>query len=229
MSNTIDSSALDDSLLDIVSLNARFSAAPAEDVMAWAEQTFGADLVVLVAMTTDVVLVDLASRRAPSAGIVFLDTGHHFPETLAFLDTVRHRYTNTRISVHGSGLAPAEMWKTDPDGCCHLRKVVPMENALAGHRAWVSGMRRADSLVRADVPVVQRDKRGLIKLNPLATWTDELLATFVAMHDVPQHPLLAEGYTSIGCAPCTQKVAHGQHPREGRWAGVNKTECGLHV
>ena len=104
-----------------------------------------------------------------------------------------------------------------------------MENALAGHAGWVSGMRRVDSLVRVDVPIVQRDKRGLVKVNPLATWTDDDLATYVALHEVPQHPLLDEGYTSIGCAPCTRKVAPGEHPRAGRWSGQGKTECGLHV
>ena len=229
MSAPIDSPTIDHARFDVASLNDRFADAPAENVMAWAEQTFGADLVVLVAMTTDVVLVDLVSRHAPSAQVVFLDTGHHFPETLTFVETVRQRYKNTLISVQGSGLAPAEMWITDPNTCCHLRKVVPMEDALAGRDAWVSGMRRVDSLLRADVAVVQRDKRGLLKLNPLAHWSDDDLAKFVERNQVPQHPLLAEGYTSIGCGPCTRKIAPGEHSRDGRWTGHDKTECGLHL
>jgi phosphoadenosine phosphosulfate reductase len=224
-----NTSANADSTLDVAALAEQFSTKPAEVVMAWAEQRFGTDLVVLVAMTSDVVLVDLVSRHAPSAQVVFLDTGHHFPETLAFVEAVRRHYASTRISVQGAGLAPADMWQTDPDGCCQLRKVVPMENALAGRRAWVSGMRRVDSPMRADVQVVQRDKRGLIKLNPLAHWSDDDLATFAALHQVPEHPLIAEGYTSIGCGPCTRKTAPGEHAREGRWAGSSKVECGLHI
>ena len=215
--------------IDVAGLDARFAVSPAEDVFAWAEQMFGTDLVVLAAMTSDVVLVDLVARRAPSAEVVFLDTGQHFPETLAFLDTVRDRYADVRMSVQGAGLEKNDMWSTDPNGCCHLRKVVPMENALAGHPAWVSGMRRVDAITRTEVPIVQRDKRGLVKINPLATWTDEDLDTYVMLHEVPQHPLLSQGYVSIGCAPCTRKLEPGQHPREARWSGQGKVECGLHV
>ena len=225
---TITHDALD-SAIDVAALDVRFAASPAEDVFAWAEQAFGRDLVVLTAMTSDVVLVDLVARRAPSAEVVFLDTGQHFPETLAFLDLIRERYADVRISVEGAGLEKNDMWSTDPNGCCHLRKVVPMENALAGHAGWVSGMRRVDAITRTEVPVVQRDKRGLVKINPLATWTDDDLATYVTLHEVPQHPLLAQGYVSIGCAPCTRKLEPGQHPREARWAGQGKVECGLHV
>ena len=215
--------------IDVAGIDARFAVSPAEDVFAWAEETFGSDLVVLAAMTSDVVLVDLVSRRAPSAEVVFLDTGQHFPETLAFLDTVRERYSDVRITVQGAGLEKNDMWSIDPNGCCHLRKVVPMENALAGHPAWVSGMRRIDAITRTEVPIVQFDKRGLVKINPLATWTDDDLDTYVALHEVPQHPLLSQGYVSIGCAPCTRKLEPGQHPREARWAGQGKVECGLHV
>jgi phosphoadenosine phosphosulfate reductase len=215
--------------LDVDALAERFATAPAEDVVAWAGDAFGSDLVVLTAMTTDVVLVDLVARRAPQAEVVFLDTAHHFPETLAFLAMVRERYPHVRITVEGPDLPAADMWQTDPDQCCHLRKVIPMERALAGRPGWVSGMRRVDAVTRTELPVVQRDRRGLVKVNPLANWTDDDLATFVALHDVPQHPLLAEGYLSIGCAPCTRKVAPGEHPRAGRWAGQGKTECGLHL
>ena len=110
-----------------------------------------------------------------------------------------------------------------------MRKVLPLERALAGRRAWVTGMRRVDADTRVEIPVVQRDKRGLVKINPIASWTDDDVAAYAAEHDVALNPLLQQGYPSIGCAPCTRQVAPGEHGRAGRWAGQGKTECGLHV
>jgi phosphoadenosine phosphosulfate reductase len=118
---------------------------------------------------------------------------------------------------------------SDPNACCNARKVLPLERALAGRKAWVTGMRRVDADTRVEIPVVQRDKRGLVKINPIASWTDEDIASYAADHDVPLNPLLQQGYPSIGCAPCTRQVAPGEHGRAGRWAGKGKTECGLHV
>ena len=216
--------------MDTATLATQFEDATAEEIVAWAAATFGDGLVTLCAMTSDAVLVDLIARHAPGTEVVFLDTGHHFAETLETHVRIRERYADrVQFAVATSGLAPAEQWQSHPDGCCHVRKVEPMEAALVGRRAWITGMRRADSPVRAETPVVQTDKRGLVKINPIAKWSDASLAAYLAIHDVPQHPLLDQGYPSIGCQPCTRRVADGEDLRAGRWAGSGKTECGLHV
>jgi phosphoadenosine phosphosulfate reductase len=216
--------------LDVDALNARFETESAEDIVTWAFETFGSDLTTLCAMTSDTALVDLVARRAKGSEVVFLETGHHFPETLAHVEAVKQKYgERVSFTTATAGLPAAEMWMTQPDQCCHLRKVVPMENALEHKRAWISGVRRADSSVRAETPVIQIDKRGKVKINPIATWSDEDLQLHLTMHEVPLHPLLTQGYPSIGCAPCTRRIEIGEDPRSGRWSGQAKTECGLHV
>lgn len=215
---------------ELAALNTRFENAPAEHIVAWADETFGNRLVTLCAMTSDTALVDLLARVAPGASVVFLETGHHFAQTHEQVSTVTERYAD-RISftTATAGLAPGVLWQSDPTACCNARKVAPMEAALAGHAAWITGVRRADSPVRALTPIVEIDRRGMVKINPIATWTDADLETYLAMHDVPRHPLLDAGYPSIGCEPCTRRVAPGEDIRAGRWSGTGKTECGLHV
>jgi phosphoadenosine phosphosulfate reductase len=211
-------------------LNARFEMASAEDIVRWAHETFGNDLTTLCAMTSDTVLVDLVARRAAGSEVVFLETGHHFLETLVHVEEVKRKYADrVSFTTATAGLPPADMWQTAADQCCNLRKVVPMEDALAKKRAWISGVRRADSSVRANTPVIEIDKRGKVKVNPIATWSDEELQLHLSLHEVPLHPLLTQGYPSIGCAPCTRRVAEGEDARSGRWSGQAKTECGLHV
>jgi phosphoadenosine phosphosulfate reductase len=122
-----------------------------------------------------------------------------------------------------------DRWKIDTDGCCAARKVAPLEEALAGRDAWMSGLRRADDPSRAETPIVSRDRRGLVKVNPLATWSDADVDAYVAEHDVVTNPLLQRGYPSIGCWPCTRPVGPGEDARAGRWSGSTKTECGLHL
>ena len=212
---------------DVSALAARFEGADAETIVSWAADTFGAGLCAASSMA-DTALVDLVARIAPSTEVVFLDTQYHFAETLATLDAVRARYP-IPVRVMTPSVEPDERWRHDTDGCCHVRKVEPLERALAGRTAWLTGVRRADSNVRADIPVVQRDRRGLVKVNPLATWSDAQLDAYFAAHQVPTHPLLAQGYPSIGCWPCTRKPEAGESARAGRWAGQDKTECGLHL
>ncbi len=215
---------------DLAELAERFEHAPPGQLLAWAGDTFGDDLVVAAAMTLDVVLVDLAAKAIPNVQVVFLETGAHFPETLATTAEVERRYPiRLRTMRPEPGDLIAEQWKTAPDQCCHNRKVLPLEAALAGRKAWVTGMRRVDADSRTAIPVVQRDKRGLVKINPIASWTDEDVASYAGDHDVPLNPLLQQGYPSIGCAPCTRRIAPGEDPRAGRWSGHDKTECGLHV
>jgi phosphoadenosine phosphosulfate reductase len=195
----------------------------------WLADTFPLErLMVASAMTSDVVLVDVASRVAPGIEVVFLDTGYHFAETLDTVRKVGERYP-IKLTVTAADAIGDERYLTDVDGCCNQRKVVPLENALAGRLGWISGVRRTDSPVRADTPFVHRDRRGIVKLNPLAAWTDDDLMTYASMHEVPLNPLLDQGYPSIGCVPCTRRPSDGEDGRAGRWSGKGKTECGLHL
>ena len=195
----------------------------------WLVDTFPLDrLMVASAMTSDVVLVDVASRVAPGIEVVFLDTGYHFTETLDTVRAVQSRYP-IKLTITPADPIGDERYLTDVDGCCNQRKVVPLENALAGRLGWISGVRRTDSSVRADTPFVHRDRRGIVKLNPLAAWTDDDLLAYASIHEVPLNPLLDQGYPSIGCTPCTRRPVDGEDARAGRWSGKGKTECGLHL
>jgi phosphoadenosine phosphosulfate reductase len=215
---------------DLSELDAAFASSSPIEMIQWLVSAHGLENVcVTSAMTSDVVLIDVASKAVPGIEVVFLDTGFHFPETLATVENVRRRYpVALRVMAAPPGVED-ERWRTDPDGCCNQRKVVPLELALSTKKAWISGVRRTDSAVRATTPFVHRDRRGLVKLNPLAAWTDDDLATYAMVNEVPLNPLLDAGYPSIGCAPCTRKPADGEHSRDGRWSGHGKTECGLHL
>lgn len=217
--------AIDDAELE--ELNERFETAPASRIIAWAAETFGPALS-LAASMTDAVLIDLATKVAPAIEVVFIDTGYHFPETLETVETVRRRYgLNLRMMTvphHDEAL-----WEQDPENCCSAVKVGQLDRALAGKAAWMSGLRRDEAETRRNAPILGRDLRGLIKVNPLANWTAEDVAGYIEEHDVPVNPLTLQGYPSIGCMPCTHPVAEGEDPRSGRWAGRDKTECGLHL
>ena len=215
---------------DLTELDASFASLSPIEMIQWLVEAHGLEnICVTSAMTSDVVLIDVASKAVPGIEVLFLDTGFHFPETLETVENVRRRYpVELRVMPAPEGIE-LKRWETDPDGCCNQRKVLPLEQALSTKRAWVSGVRRSDSPVRADTPFVHRDKRGLVKLNPLAAWTDEDLATYAMVNEVPLNPLLDQGYPSIGCYPCTRKPAPGEHARDGRWSGHGKTECGLHL
>jgi len=176
----------------------------------------------------DAVLIDVASRVAPGIEVIFLDTQYHFQETLATAERIRDRYP-IRLRVVWPEVRPDDLWRTDPDACCQARKVLPMQRALQGRTAWLSGVRRADSPLRQQMPVVQRDRRGLVKVNPLIGWSDDDVAGYIAEHDVPVNPLVEQGYASIGCWPCTRPVRDDEDARAGRWEGSSKTECGLHL
>ncbi len=212
---------------ELAELNVEFEKLPASKIIQWAADSFGPHLS-LAASMTDAVLIDLAVKVAPAVEVVFIDTGYHFPETLHTVETVRRRYgLNLRIMT----VAPhaEELWKVDPANCCSAVKVGQLDRALAGKAAWMSGLRRDEAETRANAPIVARDLRGLVKVNPLATWTIDDVDDYIATHDVPVNPLLSQGYPSIGCMPCTKPVAAGEDPRSGRWAGSGKTECGLHL
>ena len=213
----------DDELAD---LNARFEKEAAGTIIRWAVDTFHPHLC-LTASMTDAVLIDLAVAVEPSVEVVFIDTGYHFPETLETVENVRRRYgLNLRIMTVAA--QEPELWKADPENCCSAVKVGQLDRALSGKEAWMSGLRRSEAATRSAAPIVARDLRGLVKVNPIAKWTDLDVKGYIKDHDVPVNPLLDQGYLSIGCWPCTKPVEPGADPRSGRWSGTDKTECGLH-
>jgi len=206
---------------------AALETAPAGLVMAWAVERFGPKLAVSCSFQ-DAVLIDIALAVEPRIEVIFLDTGSHFPETLDYVETVRSRY-DLNLTVTNP-VAGAEDWPCGSAKCCEFRKVLPLRAALDGKQAWVTGLKRVDAPTRRDAPIVAFDEGwGMVKINPLATWTDEDIAGYAVDHRLPEHPLVSKGYLSIGCAPTTRPVQEGEDPRAGRWADSDKVECGLHV
>ncbi|MBN1286979.1 MAG: phosphoadenylyl-sulfate reductase [Anaerolineae bacterium] len=223
--------------LNIPQLNARFEHRAAEDILRWTWQTFGAAAVASSSFQTQSIpLLHLISKVCPALPVIFIDTGFHFPETLAFRDELQRRFDLNIVTVRAQvdqseqfrrhGEAP---YRSDPDLCCYINKVEPMQRALAGAAAWVSGVRRDQTANRAGLPVFQPRDDGVLKVHPMLHWTEQQVWTYINRHDLPAHPLLAQGYASIGCAPCTRPVTDGEDARAGRWAGTGKTECGLHL
>ncbi|SHJ74487.1 phosphoadenosine phosphosulfate reductase [Tessaracoccus bendigoensis DSM 12906] len=204
------------------------------EVLRWARDTFGDEATVASSMG-DEVLVELIAQTVPELDVFFLDTGFHFPETIATRDhyagRVRLRTILPLLTVAEQNAEHGErLFDRDPDRCCAIRKVEPLNRALAGRTAWVTGMRRVDAPTRTDITLVGwDDKRGMVKINPIAAWDDDDVDRFAFEEDVFLNPLREQGYPSIGCQPCTRRVAPGEDPRAGRWAGKNKTECGLHT
>jgi phosphoadenosine phosphosulfate reductase len=209
--------------------------ASAEEALAWTARTFGESWIVASNMQ-DAALIDLAAKVRPDVHVLFLETGYHFAETIGTRDAVAAVYPDITIvnaqaeqSVADQEAEFGKLNQTAPDRCCHLRKVVPLRRTLANYDCWVTGVRRVDAPTRANTPIVQWDDRnGLVKVNPIAPWSDEEFRRYIDEHGVLENPLVSEGYLSIGCAPCTSKPLSGQDPRSGRWAGQSKTECGLH-
>ena len=198
----------------------------ASESIHWAVERFGTRLA-LACSFQDCVIVDLAVAVEPSMEVIFLDTGFHFPETLDFVEVVRRRYQLNLNVTHPS--RSADPWPCGTAECCQRRKVEPLFRAMQGKAAWVTGLKRCDAPTRAQTPILAWDKdRQMVKLNPLAAWSDQDLLDYIAEHQLPVHPLLAQGYLSIGCAPTTRPVQPGEDPRSGRWADSDKTECGLH-
>ena len=207
----------------------------AGEVLEWGAEHLHTPLAVTLSMQ-DTVLAELAARHAPSADLIFLDTGYHFPETLDVAQQVDQRYRNRLLSIvpkqtraEQDATEGKDLYKTEPTRCCALRKVEPLAAVKRPYEGWVTGLKRVDAPTRANTPVLQIDGTGRIKLNPLAAWTDQDIADFIAENDLIIHPLTEQGYPSIGCATCTARVAEGADPRSGRWAGSEKTECGLHL
>lgn len=212
---------------ELSDLNVEFETWTADRIIEWAADTFAPHLA-LTASMTDAVLIDLAVKVFPAIEVVFIDTGYHFPETLETVERVRLHY-GLNLRMMTVALQDEPLWQADPENCCSAVKVGQLDRALAGKAAWMSGLRRAEADSRVRAPIIARDLRGLIKLNPIATWTDQQVDEYIAAHDVIVNPLLLDGYPSIGCQPCTQRPTNPDDARSGRWAGSSKTECGLHL
>jgi phosphoadenosine phosphosulfate reductase len=211
--------------------------ATAEEVVAWAAETFGGSLAVACSMAGDTVLPHLVTRVVPGVDVLFLDTGYHFIDTLVTRDALAEVIDARIVNVLPLQTVPEQdaqygpkLHDRDPAQCCQLRKVEPIDRELASYEAWVTGIRREDNALRAKAALVEWDARHqMVKLNPLAAWSFDDLIDYAQSHDVPFNLLLTSGYPSIGCEPCTRMVAPGDDPRAGRWAGLAKTECGLHL
>lgn len=209
-------------------------AAPsAEELLSWAlsEPGFGRTALVSSFGAESVVLLHMVSRVDPATPVLFLDTEMLFPETLAYQEEVAARLglTGIRQITPDAGARDPDgtLHRTDPDACCTLRKTEPLERALGGFDAWITGRKRYQGGARRALPLVEPDG-GRLKINPLAAWSKEDVAAYMDRHALPRHPLVARGYPSIGCAPCTTPVAEGEDERAGRWRGTGKDECGIH-
>jgi phosphoadenosine phosphosulfate reductase len=222
--------------LDVGATNRILENAHPEEILSWSWKTFGP----LVAasssfQTNSVPLLHMISRAAADMTIFFLDTGFHFPETLSFRDALVREYglnvkTLTAEMGHEGFLRKhGELYQSDPDLCCHINKVEPLDKARRGLRAWISGIRRDQTASRKGTPVFSQLGDGSYKICPLAMWSRERVQHYAQTHHLPAHPLAEFGYASIGCAPCTRPVSAEEDERDGRWAGLTKTECGLHL
>ncbi|HET7327935.1 MAG TPA: phosphoadenylyl-sulfate reductase [Nocardioidaceae bacterium] len=215
---------------------AELELAPAELIVEWAADTFG-DRFCITSSMADGVLAHLASSVVPGIEVVFLDTGYHFAETLGTRDAVAATLpVNVRTVQPEQSVAEQDaeygkdLFARDPDRCCALRKVAPLEQGLAGYDAWATGLRREETHNRVIAPVVGWDEdKGKVKVSPLARWTQDDMDRYIKDNGVLVNPLQYDGYPSIGCWPCTRRVAAGEDPRSGRWAGTGKTECGIHA
>ena len=214
---------------------AELDGADASELLRWTDENFPGDYVVASNMQ-DAVLIDMAAKIRPGVDVVFLDTGYHFVETIGARDAVESVYDVNVLNItpehtvaEQDALLGKDLFARDPNRCCRLRKVEPLGKALRGYSAWVTGLRRVEAPTRANAALISFDEAfGLVKINPLAAWTDEDVQHYIDQHGVLVNPLVYEGYPSIGCAPCTAKPVDGADPRSGRWQGRSKTECGLH-
>lgn len=217
-------------------VGAELELAPAHDIIEWAVATFGERFCITSSMG-DAVLADIASKVAPGIDVVFLDTGYHFAETIGTRDAVAATLNVNLITItpvqsveEQDAAYGKDLFARDPDLCCKLRKVQPLQDSLAKYDAWATGLRRAETHNRVVAPVIGWDeKKQKVKVSPLARWTDEDVEKYIADNGVLVNMLQYDGYPSIGCWPCTSRVAPGEDPRSGRWAGQNKTECGIHL
>lgn len=222
---------------EIDQLAAELESQTPRQIIAWAIDTYAPQIAVSSSFQTQSLpLLHMVSRIDPEILVFFLDTGLHFWETLMFRERLQRE-----MGLHIQNLYPDKQWQNflarfgrelyqqDPDLCCFLRKVQPMQKGLITVRAWMTGIRRDQTANRHDAKILELEPDGLLKINPLLNWTRQDVETYIREHNLPTHPLFEKGYRSIGCKPCTRAVRVDEDERAGRWDGKGKTECGLHT
>jgi phosphoadenosine phosphosulfate reductase len=222
-------------ILDVERTGERLAAMAPEDVLRWTAETFGPEVAASSSFQTQSVpLLHMISRACPHLPVMFLDTGFHFPETIAFRDRLvgelglNLQVLHCRIPRDAFMRCYGTLYRSDPDLCCYLNKVEPLARALAGKAAWVAGIRRDQTAARRATRILERGGDGIYKVSPLAAWASEDVIAYIRRHGLPVHPLTGQGYPSIGCKPCTRAVGPAVDSRAGRWAESEKTECGIH-
>ncbi len=223
---------------EIRSASMRLEHAPPEEVLAWAFETFGDNIVTSTGFgLSGVALMHMLASVRVGAIVFYLDTDLLFPETYELKNKLEERLDIEIVRVH-PGLSLQEqarwegesLWRSDPDRCCFLRKVQPLRRFLASKDAWITAIRRDQALTRRNTAIVEwDDTHNLLKINPIASWTDTKVREYITLHNLPYNPLHDRGYPSIGCMPCTKPVENGQDSRSGRWQGHEKMECGIHL
>lgn len=210
------------------------------DIVSWAAATIPRLAVATSFQSSGLVILDMIRNTRPDVPVLFLDTGFHFSETIAFKERMRALWNLNIVELHGEHGSPdkqeelhgSELYRRDPDRCCNINKVQPLQRALEGFDGWISGLRRDQSPLRAETPMVEAQMlpsgREVLKIHPLARWTKQDVADYTAAHDIPTHPLLDAGFASIGCWPCTRAIRADEDERAGRWDGLAKSECGIH-
>ncbi len=213
-------------LSELDAVDGRFAHASPREILEWTFERFAPD-VAFACSFEDVALLHMIHQAAPRTEVIFLDPGGHCPETMDFGNRLEHDWAlNLPRTRPGGG---ADAWPCGTARCCELRKVEPLSRAVAGKAAWITSVKRSDAATRATMRIVHWDEKfELVKVNPLATWSDDDVAYYLSSHELPEHPLWAQGYASIGCAPVTIKPVVAGDRRSGRWAGADKEECGLH-
>ena len=224
-------------MLSLERVKERMEAATPNVIVAWAVETFSANVALSSSFQMQSLpLLHIVSQVAPQLPVLFLDTGYHFPETLTFRDQIVQAW-GLNLKIVRAAVSHGEfivrygdaLFRQNPDLCCYINKVEPMQRALAGLQAWISGIRRDQSPSRKNAQVVEQTAQGTVRIHPMARWTRRDVWQYIHDHNLPEHPLLTQGYLSVGCAPCTRRVYEGEEERNGRWAGREKTECGLHT
>lgn len=228
---------------DFVSPEEHFAQLEAGDpraIIMWAAATIDRLAVATSFQSSGLVILHMMREIRPDIPVLFLDTGFHFDETLAFKDRIADLFGLNVIELrgeHGSARRQAEihgpeLYERDPDKCCFINKVEPLMSALDNYDGWISGLRRDQSPMRSETPIVEAQMlpsgEEIMKIHPLAHWSREDVVGYAAMHKIPMHPLLEQGFRSIGCQPCTRAISDTEDERAGRWAGLTKTECGIH-
>ena len=225
------------SVQEINEYSSEFETGTPQQIIEWAARSFSASIAMSSSFQTQSIpLLYMATRIIPGLPVLFIDTGYHFWDTFMFRERIEHEWglniVDLRRTPHwdlfvrqNARTLPVE----DPNLCCFLHKVQPMQNALKGYKAWISGIRRDQTAVRAQAKILELQEDGLLKINPLLNWKMADVNRYIEEHDLPRHPLYEKGYRSIGCAPCTVAIGENDDERAGRWAGRGKVECGLHT